>query len=87
MLIIDLDNFKNFNDIQTHSAGDSSIIQIGQAAQSRLRETDVVARLAAMSSLSWLPGRTPSPRSWSRRRYWRSSARKPPPPQMTSTIS
>jgi diguanylate cyclase (GGDEF)-like protein/PAS domain S-box-containing protein len=45
VLIVDLDNFKYYNDIQGHSAGDSLIIGIGQALQSRLRETDVVARL------------------------------------------
>jgi len=45
VLIVDLDNFKYYNDIRGHGAGDSLIIQIGQAVQSRLRETDVVARL------------------------------------------
>jgi diguanylate cyclase (GGDEF)-like protein/PAS domain S-box-containing protein len=45
VLIVDLDNFKYYNDIQGHSAGDALIIGIGQALQSRLRETDVVARL------------------------------------------
>ena len=45
VLVIDLDNFKYFNDTQGHSVGDSLIVHIGQALQTRLRETDVVARL------------------------------------------
>jgi len=45
VLLVDLDNFKYYNDTQGHRAGDSLIVRIGQAVQSRLRETDVVARL------------------------------------------
>ncbi len=45
VLMVDLDNFKYYNDSQGHSAGDDLIVRIGQALQSRLRETDVLARL------------------------------------------
>jgi diguanylate cyclase (GGDEF)-like protein/PAS domain S-box-containing protein len=45
VLMVDLDNFKYYNDTQGHSAGDALIVGIGQAVQSRLRETDVIARL------------------------------------------
>ena len=43
--MIDLDNFKYYNDTQGHSAGDDLIVRIGQALKNRLRETDVLARL------------------------------------------
>ncbi len=45
VLMIDLDNFKYYNDTQGHSAGDDLIVRIGQALKNRLRETDVLARL------------------------------------------
>ncbi len=45
VLMIDLDNFKYYNDTQGHSAGDDLIVRIGQALANRLRETDVLARL------------------------------------------
>jgi diguanylate cyclase (GGDEF)-like protein/PAS domain S-box-containing protein len=45
VLIVDLDNFKYYNDTQGHSAGDALIVRIGQSLGSRLRETDIVSRL------------------------------------------
>jgi diguanylate cyclase (GGDEF)-like protein/PAS domain S-box-containing protein len=45
VLIVDLDNFKYYNDTQGHSAGDALIVRVGQSLGSRLRETDVVSRL------------------------------------------
>ena len=35
VLMIDLDNFKYYNDTQGHSAGDDLIVRIGQALQAR----------------------------------------------------
>jgi diguanylate cyclase (GGDEF)-like protein/PAS domain S-box-containing protein len=45
VLMVDLDNFKYYNDTEGHGAGDDLIVRIGQALQTRLRETDVLARL------------------------------------------
>jgi diguanylate cyclase (GGDEF)-like protein/PAS domain S-box-containing protein len=55
VLMIDLDNFKYYNDSQGHSAGDDLIIRIGQALQSRLRETDTLARLGGDEFAVLLP--------------------------------
>jgi diguanylate cyclase (GGDEF)-like protein/PAS domain S-box-containing protein len=45
VLMLDLDNFKYFNDTQGHNAGDALIVRIAQGLQSRLRDSDVLARL------------------------------------------
>jgi diguanylate cyclase (GGDEF)-like protein/PAS domain S-box-containing protein len=55
VLMIDLDNFKYYNDTQGHSAGDDLIVRIGQALKSRLRETDVLARLGGDEFAVLLP--------------------------------
>jgi diguanylate cyclase (GGDEF)-like protein/PAS domain S-box-containing protein len=55
VLMIDLDNFKYYNDTQGHSAGDELIVRIGQALQTRLRETDVLVRLGGDEFAVLLP--------------------------------
>jgi diguanylate cyclase (GGDEF)-like protein len=45
VLMVDLDNFKHYNDTEGHSAGDAVIVRIAHALRSRLRETDAIARL------------------------------------------
>jgi len=55
VLMIDLDNFKYYNDTQGHSAGDDLIVRIGQALKNRLRETDVFARLGGDEFAVLLP--------------------------------
>ena len=57
VLMIDLDNFKYYNDTQGHSAGDDLIVRIGQALQTRLRETDVLVRLGGDEFAVLLPNR------------------------------
>ncbi|HCJ66895.1 MAG TPA: hypothetical protein DHV62_06100, partial [Elusimicrobia bacterium] len=44
LAIIDLDDFKRYNDTNGHLAGDSALKQITQILVNRLRKTDVVAR-------------------------------------------
>jgi diguanylate cyclase (GGDEF)-like protein len=44
MLFIDLDNFKQVNDIQGHKAGDQLLISIGRILKSKLRPYDTLAR-------------------------------------------
>jgi diguanylate cyclase (GGDEF)-like protein/PAS domain S-box-containing protein len=55
VLMIDLDNFKYYNDTQGHGAGDELIVRIGQALQARLRETDVLVRLGGDEFAVLLP--------------------------------
>jgi diguanylate cyclase (GGDEF)-like protein len=44
MLMIDVDNFKNINDLAGHNVGDSVLISISDAISDSVRETDVVCR-------------------------------------------
>jgi diguanylate cyclase (GGDEF)-like protein/PAS domain S-box-containing protein len=55
VLMIDLDNFKHFNDSQGHSAGDQLIVRIAHGLQSRLRGSDVLARLGGDEFAVLLP--------------------------------
>lgn len=44
MLFIDLDNFKQINDIQGHKAGDQLLVSVSQTLKSKLRPYDTLAR-------------------------------------------
>lgn len=45
VLMIDLDGFKTVNDLHGHAAGDELLINVARILQSRLRESDVIARI------------------------------------------
>jgi diguanylate cyclase (GGDEF)-like protein len=45
LIFIDLDNFKQVNDIYGHAAGDSVLAKVADILQDRTRETDIVGRL------------------------------------------
>jgi diguanylate cyclase (GGDEF)-like protein/PAS domain S-box-containing protein len=55
VLMLDLDNFKYFNDTQGHGAGDALIVRIAHGLQSRLRDSDVCARLGGDEFAVLLP--------------------------------
>jgi diguanylate cyclase (GGDEF)-like protein/PAS domain S-box-containing protein len=55
VLMIDLDNFKYFNDTQGHSAGDALIVRVAQGLLERLRDSDVLARLGGDEFAVLLP--------------------------------
>lgn len=44
LLMLDVDDFKRFNDTQGHIAGDSALADLAQVLLSRVREVDLVAR-------------------------------------------
>ena len=44
LLVIDVDGFKQINDLHGHSAGDHALKQIASAIKDRLRDTDEIAR-------------------------------------------
>lgn len=46
LLFLDLDRFKHINDTAGHAAGDQLLLEISQQLRTRLRESDVLARLS-----------------------------------------
>jgi diguanylate cyclase (GGDEF)-like protein/PAS domain S-box-containing protein len=60
VFMVDLDNFKHFNDTRGHSAGDELMVRIARGLQSRLRQSDVLARLGGDEFAILLPGGDPA---------------------------
>jgi diguanylate cyclase (GGDEF)-like protein/PAS domain S-box-containing protein len=54
-LVLDLDHFKYINDSLGHNAGDELIVRVAHALATRLRETDVLARLSGDEFAVLLP--------------------------------
>ncbi|MBN2047034.1 MAG: diguanylate cyclase [Anaerolineaceae bacterium] len=55
LILLDLDNFKEVNDTFGHSVGDETLIQLTKMIQSRLRESDVFARIGGDEFLIFFP--------------------------------
>jgi diguanylate cyclase (GGDEF)-like protein/PAS domain S-box-containing protein len=55
VMMVDLDNFKYYNDTDGHNAGDDLIVRIAQTLRTRLRETDMIARLGGDEFAVLLP--------------------------------
>lgn len=62
LLVIDVDGFKQVNDMYGHRAGDRALKMIAAALRRRLRDTDVVARIGGDSTSSRCSSRMPMPR-------------------------
>lgn len=56
VLYLDLDGFKEVNDLHGHAAGDRVLVELSRQLVASLRETDTVARLGGDEFLVILPG-------------------------------
>jgi diguanylate cyclase (GGDEF)-like protein/PAS domain S-box-containing protein len=56
LLMLDLDQFKHFNDTHGHGAGDNLLVRVAQALRARVRNSDVLARLGGDEFAVLLPG-------------------------------
>ena len=62
LIAIDLDGFKDVNDVRGHRAGDLVLKSLARRFEAIVRETDTVARVATSSSSSrWARGATIAP--------------------------
>lgn len=55
VIALDVDNFKTFNDVHGHDAGDSVLRHIGKVMQSIVQDGEIAARLGGEEFLLLLP--------------------------------
>ncbi len=60
LAILDLDHFKEINDIHGHAAGDRTLCQVAEWLSQAMRRTDMVARYGGEEFVVMLPGTTPA---------------------------
>jgi diguanylate cyclase (GGDEF)-like protein len=58
LLLLDIDDFKNYNDTNGHVAGDDVLKQVGQLLRGSIREDDFVARYGGEEFVVLYPGAT-----------------------------
>jgi len=56
VMVMDLDRFKQVNDLHGHAAGDQVLIEVARRLTANLRETDILARIGGEEFLAILPG-------------------------------
>lgn len=59
LVTLDLDGFKNVNDVRGHDAGDAVLIEVGQRLRLNLRPGDIAARLGGDEFAVLMRGRPP----------------------------
>lgn len=55
VMVMDLDRFKQINDLHGHAAGDQVLVEVARRLSANLRETDVLARIGGEEFLAILP--------------------------------
>jgi two-component system, cell cycle response regulator len=55
VMVMDLDRFKQVNDLYGHAAGDQVLVEVGRRLTANLRESDVLARIGGEEFLAILP--------------------------------
>ena len=56
VMVMDLDRFKQVNDLYGHAAGDQVLIEVARRLTANLRDSDVLARIGGEEFLAILPG-------------------------------
>jgi two-component system cell cycle response regulator len=55
-MVMDLDRFKQVNDLYGHAAGDQVLVEVARRLTANLRDSDVLARIGGEEFLAILPG-------------------------------
>jgi two-component system cell cycle response regulator len=56
VMLMDLDRFKQVNDLHGHAAGDQVLVEVARRLTANLRDSDVLARIGGEEFLAILPG-------------------------------
>jgi diguanylate cyclase (GGDEF)-like protein len=67
LLTLDLDGFKNINDVRGHDAGDAVLMEVAQRLRQNLRPGDIAARLGGDEFAVLMRGRPPDARKVAQR--------------------